>query len=67
MTKYDSHIDKPEKHTTSKGGSYITPFDLVRSKRGRELVDRHAQMPSEKETIANSGNGNGSATNKKTT
>ncbi len=42
--KYNSHIEKPKRHTTSRGGDYITPFDLVRSERGRVLVDRHADM-----------------------
>ncbi|CAN5509059.1 hypothetical protein BH10ACI2_BH10ACI2_04370 [soil metagenome] len=42
--KYNSHIAKPQRHTTSRGGSFITPFDIVRSERGRDLVDRHADM-----------------------
>jgi hypothetical protein len=52
--KHRAVIDKPVQHTTSKGGSYITPFDLVRSKRGRDLVDRHARMapkPSEPKVL----------------
>ena len=44
--KYISHIEKPEVHTTSKGGSYVTPFDVVRSVRGREVIKSHAATAS---------------------
>ena len=40
--KYNSHIDKPVVHTTSKGSSYVTPFDVIRSKAGREVINSHA-------------------------
>jgi hypothetical protein len=47
MTKekeYISRIEKPVNHTTSNGGSYITAFDIIRSKRGREVIEKHAKM-----------------------
>jgi hypothetical protein len=42
--KLQSRIAKAKPRTTSKGGQYITPFDLVRSDRGRAIVDSHASM-----------------------
>jgi len=42
--EYKSRIDKPANHTTSKGVSYVTTFDVVRSAAGRDLIDRHAAM-----------------------
>ena len=44
VKKYESHIDKPEVHTTSKGGSFVTPFDVIRSKAGRALVKSHTSI-----------------------
>jgi hypothetical protein len=57
--KYNSRIDKPTIHTTSKGSSYVTPFDVLRSTAGRELIKRHAAMTinsNSNETVRSSGN-----------
>lgn len=43
-TKYKSHIDKPKRYTTRNGGSYIKPFDVVRSEVGRRVIDRFAAI-----------------------
>lgn len=42
--KYDSRIKEPEDHATANGGSYVTAFDVVRSEKGRALINRHAEM-----------------------
>ncbi len=39
--KYDSHIDKPVVHITASGAMYVRPFDIIRSKSGREVIHRH--------------------------
>lgn len=46
MTKkhYAARIDKPVNHITSKGVSYVTPFDVIRSKDGQETLKRHSEI-----------------------
>lgn len=41
---YSSHIEKAQNYTTANGASYVTPFDVVRSRDGRELINRHAAL-----------------------
>lgn len=48
--RLQSHIDVPERRTTARGGSYITPFDLIRSRQGREAVDAHVRMSENEKT-----------------
>lgn len=41
--EYVSKIDRPVNHTTSKGGSYVEPFDVIRSTAGRAAIASHAE------------------------
>ena len=41
--EFKARIDKPVVHTTSKGASYVVPFDVVRSARGRAVISSHAK------------------------
>lgn len=41
-SKYNSRIEKPVVHTTSKGGRYVRPFDILRSETGRAVIKSHA-------------------------
>ncbi len=55
--KYASRIEKPKIYTTSKGGRYVHPFDILRSESGRAVIDRLANdnlegSPSDKEIKA---------------
>jgi hypothetical protein len=36
-----SLIDAPVVHTTSKGGGYVRPFDVLRSRVGRDIIRRY--------------------------
>jgi hypothetical protein len=45
--KYDSHIPKAIVYTTSKGGRYVRPFDILRSESGRDVINRFAEDDSE--------------------
>ncbi len=57
--KYASRISKPTVYTTSKGGRYVHPFDILRSESGRAVIDRLADdnledYPSEREVKTSS-------------
>ena len=41
-TKYNSSTGKPVVRTTSNGGRYVRPSDIVRSSSGRAIIRSHA-------------------------
>ncbi len=41
-TKYNSSTGKPIVRTTSNGGRYVRPSDIVRSASGRAIIKSHA-------------------------
>lgn len=41
-TKYNSSIEKPIVRTTSSGGRYVRPSEIVRSTSGRAIIKSHA-------------------------
>lgn len=45
--KYTSRIEKPTIYTTSKGGRYVRPFDILRSEQGRATINRFAEDDAE--------------------
>lgn len=49
--KVESRIENVATYTTAKGGSYIKVFDLIRSNKGREIVDAHAAIPVTEESL----------------
>lgn len=43
--KYKSRIDAVPLHTTASGAVWVEPFDVVRSRKGRETIKKHSTMP----------------------
>ena len=41
-TKYNSKTEKPIVRTTSSGGRFVRPSDIVRSTSGRAIIRSHA-------------------------
>lgn len=41
-TKYNSRTEKPIVRSTSNGGRYVRPSDIVRSTSGRAIIKSHA-------------------------